>query len=756
MLAYAVTIFLSAFLLFQVQPLMGKYILPWFGGAPGVWTACLLFFQVLLLGGYAYAHLLSRWLRPRRQALIHGALLLVAVLLLPITPSDAWKPRGDAEPVSQILTLLAACLGLPYFVLSATGPLLQKWFTRTNPGVSPYRLYALSNVGSLLALMTYPFLVETNLTRAGQSKFWGWGFAGFVACCGFCALRLWRANPLPAELGASPPPAGRKTPFATNASVVDRALWLLLPACASVLLLATTNKLCQDIAVIPFLWVLPLAIYLVSFIISFDSPRWYVRGGFALALVAASGGVCRALFLETDLSLGWQVFIYLGALFVGCMICHGELYRLRPPPEKLTAFYLMIAAGGALGGVFVAVLAPLIFSSYYEMHWGLLLNGLLLLGICLRAKDDPAGRAWRGLAVAFTVLACAGVDVLLVWLNRRYPDVVAGRLIPMRLAWWGALVVVAGLWIARKQHQTFRHWRYVVCFWLALGWLGLATALWFQVWDFGERIVSQSRNFYGTLRVCEYRKDEPDSHYFLLEHGRITHGLQFVDPQFARLPTTYYGGSNGVARSVAALPEGPRRIGLVGLGVGTTAAYLRPGDSLRVYEINSEVVRLAGTRFRYLSNCPAKLDIVLGDARLSLEHEPPQNFDLLTLDAFSSDAIPVHLLTQEAFEVYARHLKPEGIIAVHVSNRYLSLEPVVANAARRFGFQAATIDYEKDEDEDDEGEWWVYESTWVLLCRDPGVLNRPEIRAATSEVKTNGPGIPLWTDDFASIFQIMK
>lgn len=714
----------------------------------------MLFFQVVLLGGYAYAHFTSCFLKPRAQAVTHGILLLVALALLPVTPSDAWKPRGDGNPVTEILLLLTACLGLPYFILSSTGPLMQQWFNRANPRVSPYRLYALSNVGSLLALVSYPFVIENNLTRLAQARLWAWSFGAFVLSCGYCAVKLWRtklAEELPRAAGKKKSSAPPETP------IFAQLLWLLLPACASVLLLATTNKLCQDIAVMPFLWVLPLAIYLLSFIICFDNPRWYVRELFAIALVAALPAVCWALFMETDLSLRWQVVIYSGALFVCCMICHGELYLLRPDPARLTGFYLMIAAGGALGGLFVAVVAPMIFSDYYEMHWALLLCGLLFTIICACDRESGSPGKWRWLTSALTLAMFGGVDALLAWSGRKYADLLGDRIVLMRVVWWACMGLLVVLWLARKQHRTFQYWRFLACFWLTLGLLALGTALWFQAQDFGGRIVARSRNFYGTLKVCEYRKDEPEDHYFLLEHGCITHGLQFVHPEYARWPTTYYADKSGISTGVAVLPEGPRRIGVVGLGTGTMAAFGRPGDYLRIYEINPEVVQFANSHFTYLSNCQAKVEIALGDARLSMEHEPPQEFDLLALDAFSSDAIPVHLLTKEAFELYARHLKTNGLIAVHISNRYLDLQPVVRNLARDFNFKLATIDFEEEEEsEDGEGEWWVYASTWVLLTRNEEILKRPEIQSVANAADTNAPAIPLWTDDFASIFQILE
>ena len=552
-------------------------------------------------------------------------------------------------------------------------------------------------------------------------------------------------------------------------STLNKLLWLLLPACASVLLLATTNKMCQDVAVIPFLWVLPLALYLLTFIICFDNPRWYVRFPFALALIAALIGMCWALFKGTDASLRMQILVYSAGLFICCMVCHGELYRLKPDPRHLTKFYLMIAAGGALGGLFVALVAPLVFTDYYEMHWGLLLCGLLFTVVCVREKSaaslnpplTPPGRAaeWRGLACVLTLAVFGGLDRSLVWWSRQHATIVGGRLLGVRIGMWVLLALIVGFWIARKKFRTFQHWRLLTCAWLSLGLLALAVALRLQARKSDENIISRSRNFYGTLKVCEYRKDEPDGHYFLLQHGRITHGLQFVDPVRARWPTTYYTEGSGVALGIHALPVGARRIGVVGLGTGSLAAYGRVGDYLRIYDINPDVQRLATSRFTYLCNCPARVEIALGDARLSLEREPPQHFDLLALDAFSSDAIPVHLLTKEAFEVYGRHLKTNGIVAVHISNHYLDLEPVVVNLARHFNYRLASISHDESDsetDEDGEDAWWDYSSTWILLTRSEEIISSAAINHAASSVKTNAVNIPLWTDDFASVFQILQ
>ena len=556
------------------------------------------------------------------------------------------------------------------------------------------------------------------------------------------------------ESRITPAPAINSQP-----STLNRLLWLLLPACASVLLLATTNKLCQDVAVIPFLWVAPLALYLLSFIICFDSPRWYVRYPFTLALIAALGALCWGLSNGSDLPLFKQVAIYCGGLFVCCMVCHGELYRLKPDPSRLTGYYLMIAAGGALGGLFVAVAAPLLFSDYYELHWGLFFCGALFLIVCATARaglprpgiPSRIGNEWLWLAFTLALLVFAGLDRMLAWLSAHTHIITKGYATGVRISLWCVLAVGSVCWISRRQFWRVQHWRSLTCAWLSLGLIGLGAILWGQAHAAGSERVYRSRNFYGVLTVEEHEKKDPTSHYFLLRHGRITHGLQFVDPAQAMLPVSYYGPDSGIGLAVAALPAGPRRIGVVGLGTGTMAAFGRPGDCLRFYEINPQVEAVATSWFSYLPKCPSKVEVARGDARLSLEREPPQHLDLLVLDAFSGDAIPVHLLTQEAFEVYERHLNTNGVIAVHISNCYLDLEPVVVNLARRFGYRLASIDYEESDDT-----WWLYSSTWVLLSHNEQIINAPAIRTAAHIVKTNETKVPLWTEDFASLFQILR
>jgi hypothetical protein len=557
--------------------------------------------------------------------------------------------------------------------------------------------------------------------------------------------------------------------------------------------------MCQDVAVIPFLWVLPLALYLLSFIICFDNPRWYVRFPFTIGLIAAAAGITWALFEGIDASVQTQVGVYSAGLFICCMMCHGELYRLRPEPRHLTSFYLMIAAGGAVGGIFVAVIAPMIFSDYYELHWSLFLCALLFVVVCLRegwkrsqseARLAPAvpdtsaaedsmlsvapnsirgpvmGRwnEWRWLACILPLAAMGILDWcgmysklhfnesatnLWKWMRSRSGAVSARDLMQMSI--WLVAGLVTGTFLITRRLQAFRYWRQTTCLWLALGTAVLGAALWKQAGKSAADRVYTSRNFYGVFTIYEENRQSPQDHLFRLQHGRITHGLQLVDPDQAYLPTTYYGESSGIGLAVRALPAGSRRIGLVGLGTGTFSVYAREGDYLRVYEINPEAKHLATSRFTYITHCPAKVEVVMGDARLSMEREPPQQFDLLALDAFSGDAIPVHLLTKEAFEIYQRHLKPDGILVVHISNHYLDLEPVVVNLARRFNYKVAAIDHEEGEDET-----WDYSSTWILLSHNESIISSPSISSAAYSIKTNSARMPLWTDDFTAMFQILK
>jgi len=692
---YAVTIFLSAFLLFQVQPIIGKCILPWFGGGAAVWTACMLFFQTVLLAGYAYAHVVRTRLSDRGQAVVHLALLAAALVLLSIVPSATWKPEAAGDPTWLILGALATSVGLPYFALSATSPLLQAWLSTTRPGASPYRLYAVSNAGSLLALATYPVAFEPLLRLRMQADTWSALFVAFALLCGVCAVGLWQAKrPAGLEAGAAAPAAAPPRP-----GPVARALWLLLPACGSALLLAVTNQMCSDVGVVPDLLILPLALYLVSFILCFQGERTYWRPLFWPLLALAGAAILWLLSENVHVSIVVQIAGYSLGLFVCCMVCHGELARLKPDPHYLTGYYLAMSAGGAVGGVLVALVAPAVFSAYFELH--LALGACFVLAGVAFWREALVDRRWRQ-RWSFPLLGLASA----------------------------AVPTAACVALAMEAQEELRH------------------------------CLSSSRNFYGVLQVTEYNAEDPDNLYYVLCHGRIMHGSQYAaDPRRHR-PTTYYGEKSGVGLAVLhRCPGTLARVGVVGLGTGTIAVYGRPGDTYRFYEINPAVEQLARTRFTYLPDSRACCEVVMGDARLSMEREPPQEYDLLALDAFSSDAIPVHLLTEEAFAIYLRHLKPEGVLAVHISNRFLDLEPVVLGLADRLGLEAAVIsvsDAEEYDEEGEEGDQGLCGSTWVLVTRDKAFLEYEPIReAATPPAETSSARI-VWTDDYSNLLRILK
>jgi len=678
MILYALTIVVSAFLLFQVQPVIAKIILPWFGGSAAVWTTCILFFQVVLLLGYLYAHAVIRYLKPRMQMLLHCALLVASVLVLPVYPDASWKPGPGDEPTLRILFLLAATVGMPYFLLSTTGPLLQAWYARRFKGSIPYRLYALSNAGSMFALISYPALFEPSFTTHQQA--WGWsaGYCVFVLVCGLTAYvsnRGPESGPVEYVI--------EQAPAAPTAKLY--VMWTLLPAVASVMLLAITNHLSQNVAAIPFLWVLPLSIYLLTFILCFEGDGWYRRNPYLQLLAVALGSMAYAVSVDMTSNVPIKVMIPLFAmgLFTCCMVCHGELARLKPDPKYLTHFFLMISAGGALGGLLVGLAAPHLFNALYEMP--------------------------------LSLVACA---ILVSYVLRQDPS----------LKW-------------------VRHWAGVVTF--AAITLALTGYVGWQI----KQMVSGSRvmvrNFYGGLRVRDTGEPNALDATRTLTHGTINHGEQFLNIARRNLPTTYYGPNTGIGIAIREKQRaGAIRIGVIGLGTGTTAAYGRLGDYIRYYEINPLVLQLARKEFFFLADCKAKLDVAMGDARLSLENEPPENFDVLAVDAFSSDSIPVHLLTKQAMELYFRHLRPDGILAVHISNRYLNLQPVLEGEVQATQKIARIVDTEDDDTQD------VFGATWVLITSPASGFTGEELSA--SAPLDSKRSVRLWTDDYSNLFKILK
>jgi hypothetical protein len=589
--------------------------------------------------------------------------------------------------------LLAASLGLPYLALSATGPLLQAWFSRLSRGggVLPYRLYALSNVGSLLALVTYPFIVEPHLSRRTQAMVWSGGWIFFAVLCAYCTVRA-------ARLDAAQVPVARDADGAPGSEPtwLRRALWLLLPACASVLLLAATNKLCQDVAVVPFLWVLPLGLYLLSFIICFDSHTWYVRPLYAGALAALLPVLCWIMFQSfPKYGVVSEIAVYAAVMFLACMLCHGELYRLRPCSARhLTGYYLTISAGGAIGGIFVALIAPIIFREYFEFQVGLVACWLLLM---------------------------------IVWWTEQGGRLAWGR----PAAAWVALIATFLLF----GHTMYAQAQFV---------LNSKQTRW------------RMRNFYGVLSVQEVPRDQSSPHCLQLRHGRIVHGAQFLDPPQQHEPASYYGPRSGVAMVLRALTQrqrpGGTRIGVIGLGAGTIAAFAQPGDSVRFYEINPAVEQLARRQFTFLSDCRGKSDVIIGDGRLALEAEPDaQRFDVLILDAFSSDSVPMHLLTRECFDTYLRHLAPDGIIVANMSNRVIDLQPVLARMAEALHLEAFVIADRVGDLPDG-----FYPTIWFVMPRDRFTLFDSRSLSEVIRPAETRAGIGLWTDEHNNLFQILR
>lgn len=748
---FAGTLFLSAFLLFQVQLIISKYILPWFGGSAAVWTTSMVVFQMLLLAGYLYSHLITERLTTYSQVRLHFMVLMAASVVIAVlsvvwpsavTPSAAWKPTSALHPVRDVIVTTLLATGLPLFVLSTTGPLLQRWFARQGGGAATYRLYSISNLGSLLGLLSYPLLIEPMLRLRMQGELWSALFLLFCLGCGWCAWNSARkvAEPPDAELRDSREPD-------TPASGTSITLWFLLAACASGLLLATTNQLCQEVISLPLLWVVPLALYLLSFILCFDHPRWYRREVYQ-PLFGMGVFVLSASMVYAERRL--QIVVLPLLLFVACMICHGELVRLKPGVRRLTAFYLAVSAGGALGGLFVAIVAPKIFRFFTEFQLALGLCGVLML-VCVALDERSwlfAQKFWLpcvmivGLAVVFTALG--------VWIPGFGRQMQETQLYAWLLV--GSLLLLAGAYIqSRVEAPPGRRFRFVQP--IVVGLLMLGFAALYQSAKPDSGLVLGERNFYGALRVFELAQGGK-----ALFHAHTMHGAQ-LDPPNDRLPMVYYGPNSGIGLLLSNHPkrssgDGSLRVGLVGLGAGTLAAYGRRGDYFRYYEINPQVIELSeGTRsvFTYVRDSAAQVEMELGDARLLLEAEvaagKAQNFDVLVLDAFAGDAVPVHLLTKEAFDTYARHLRNDrSIIAVHLSSRHINLLPVIEGIRERSN--AYTLVHFS------QGSYPFLESLWVFLAKRPEALQIPGLFPSPPPTMPQADA-RLWTDDYSNIFQLI-
>jgi hypothetical protein len=688
---FALSVFISAFLLFAVQPMVAKFLLPFFGGTAAVWSTCLVFFQILLLGGYTYAHLLRTRLSPAAQRWTHLALLVLSSAFLPPIPHVHLTGVSGGAAVWALLRALATSIGIPFFALSATAPLVMEWFRQAHPEKSTHRLYAFSNAGSLLALLAYPVLLEPIFRSSVQARLWSAGLVLFLLTSAVVAWRS-RQSPNLAPATDTPEPVPQSTIKNQKSKIV--ALWLALPACGSGLLLALTNQLAQDVAPMPLLWVAPMAAYLLTFILCFEGTRSYKRGFFIPASFLAVLLLAWLLDIGYQQNFWLQVGSYVSILFVCCMVCHGELYRLRPAGEHLTAYYLAVSAGGALGGVFVALLAPLLFKSLIE--------------------------------TPLLALAVASIAAFITWRERpawRFP------LSPQQVA-IGGLVV-------------------------------LAMALGYVTYDLRKSSVLFARNFYGVYRVKEGPTFLLGNFSYPLEYGparvllsgQIYHGLQFLQTEASKTPTTYYSEEGGLGLAFRELPARTNRnIGAIGLGAGTLAAYGQPGDHIQFYELNPEVLRIAETEFTFLMNSAARVEVVLGDARLSLERQPNQNLDLLVLDAFSGDAVPVHLLTEQAMRTYMRHMKPGGVMAFHISNSFLDLEPIVRALAGKYNLTAVLVPagYQNPM-------IGKLASVWMLLSANNSFLTCASVQQLLNSPEGASTRRPrLWTDDYSSVLPILR
>jgi len=678
MLFYAPTIFVSAFLLFLIQPIIAKQILPWFGGSASVWTTALVFFQITLLAGYAYSDATTRLLGRRVQAVVHIVLLLASLVFLPVMADSAWKPTGEENPSLQIIGLLLATIGLPFFLLSSTGPMVQAWFARSFAERRVYRLFALSNLASLLGLVAYPFAIEPWITMEVQVWIWSAGYVLFVlSCAGAAFYSLYGAVVENPALPQAVRPVETDEANEAAPSLGRMARWGLLAALGSLLLLATTNHITRDIASIPLLWILPLSLYLLTFVLCFDSDIWYRRWLF-LPLTAAFLVACAWGLQANAITYNVRILLplYVVGMFVLCMFAHGELAADRPAPKYLTRFYLMVALGGALGGLFVGLIAPYIFPDNFETGLGYI---VLAASAIYLLRDE--GSIVMG-AAAGVAIACAAFFVLQV----------------------GAEVS-------------------------------------------SSRVLM--RNFYATLQTHDTPPDQATgSASRVLIDGVIIHGEQYLEEPWRSRPVTYYGVNSGVGRVMDVKRDGPRKVAIIGLGAGTMAAFGKEGDEYRFYEINPQMVWVAENEFSYLKDSKADISVAMGDARLSLEREDSHGFDVMLIDAFSSDSVPMHLMSAEAMEVYLKHLAPDGVIVFNVTNRYLNLTPPIQRIAEEYGLASTYIS-----DEPTDG--IHYDSEFVLVTRDPAVLADPRISSGVSPVEEI-PNLGVWTDNFNNLFRILR
>ena len=736
------TLFVNAALLFAVQPMFSKMVLPMLGGTPSVWNTCMLFFQAALLGGYLYAHVTSRWLDVRKQSVLQLALLALTFLTLPVAVAAGWRPTGSEMPVWWLAALLTVSLGAPFFMLSTGAPLLQRWFSESgHPGAeNPYFLYAASNLGSMVALLAYPVIIEPTLRLEQQSKLWTAGYVVLVALIGICALvvrrRLFVPTPL-RSVSADATTADLDTlrgmsitgsgAIAEQLTVWRRARWVLLAFVPSSMLLAVTTYLSTDVASIPLLWIVPLAIYLLTFVMVFARKIVIFRHTFALWLQPPFLLILAvAIALMAQRSVTALAPTHLAAFFLTALVCHGELAQDRPSVSHLTEFYLWMSVGGVLGGIFNVLVAPQIFDTVLEYPIA------IVLAAALRPTLVKRGPYARTLGVLLPAALCITIMVLM---RLGFPPTSWGDKAPVWIFGVYAMIVL-----------LFQ--RHPIRFALGVAAIFLGAAL---GRGHDKTLLFTGRSFFGVYRVMAYPK------HHALQNGTTTHGGQSIYPQFATEPLTYYHRDGPLGQSFAWLmrTNHDRRVAIVGLGTGTIACYGHPNETWTFYEIDPLIERIAFNTnyFTYLRDCPPAKRIVLGDARLSLQQAPDSSYDFIILDAFSSDAIPVHLMTREALQLYLRKLAPHGSIAFHISNRYLNLEPVLVELARD-GHVAGIVGADGALTPEQNMSFKMT-SKWVVLSRDAtdhallALQKGWRVLAPTADVA-------LWTDDFSNVFSVFR
>jgi len=727
MILFAGTLFISATLMFVVQPMFGKLLLPLLGGTPAVWNTCMVFYQMVLFLGYLYAHFLAGRLETRRQIQIHLAIIVLSLIALPVALPEGITPPTESNPTFWLVAVLFIAIGLPFFVVSTTAPLLQKWFSRVGHHTSddPYYLYAASNAGSLLALLSYPFIIEPNIGLAQQQFIWSLGYALLILLIAFCAWVLWRSQTADTAFE----PAADDVP---TLSYQTRLYWLALAFVPSSLLLGLTNFISTDIASVPLLWIIPLTLYLLSFVLVFSNwaPRIHpfmlaAQPVILLPFIAFS-------FINPAVLPYWlNLLLHLLAFFMAIMVCHGELAKNRPHTRHLTDFYLIMSFAGMLGGMFNTFVAPFVFDGVYEYP--------IMIVAALMLRPGFFGQHWRGQLWLPALILITGFVVYF-----------STDQLPAYLDSIGVvLILLAGVTYAFRQQP------------LSLALLtGLILFFSHGLHSLLSNTLYQERSFFGVFSVREavmLNEQRRPEKYHELFHGTTKHGAQRLKPPFVTTPYTYYSkpGPMGQLFKVYDSQDAHWSIASVGLGAGALACYAKPTQNWRFYEIDPLVIKIAKTPkyFSYLSRCAPSAPIIVGDARLSLQHEPDHQFDLLILDAFSSDSVPTHLLTQEAMDLYFAKLKADGILAFHITNRHLALKKVLADHAQKLKLAALIQEFKPPADAIS----LIVATDWVVMSKDAGRLEALQQSRLGKWQK-----LPLyfdmksWTDDFTNIVEIWK